>query len=449
MKYISKLVIVLLVVSLIAMVVGCGGEEEATPTPASTVAPTTTATPTPAPKEFKVGVIGPMQYQMGQHHWMGAQLAAEEINAAGGMKVGADTYLIKLVQVDSNELVSVTDASSAAEEAITVDNVDALMGTIRSEAAIAVQEVAMDYQTIFMVCGSSETKMSDKVAEDYDRYKYWFRITPVNNTALGNLNFLLVGMVAKAIGAQLQIAPKLAVLAEKASWTEAIVAAAQAYLPPQGIEVVGVWQPSDKATDVTAELTAIEESGANMIMTALSGPVGVPYARTWEELQIPAASVGINVMAQADDFFINTGGYGNYETTLNTLAEDVEFTDKTVPFIEAFMAETGEMPTYNAGTYDALYILKEAIERAGSVDADDIVVELEATDYNGVAGRFVFDTKHDVTWGPGYVTAVGVQWQDGELKGVWPPADGSWNGVVYEGIVDYELPTWVVDYWTQ
>ncbi len=429
MKIVSKLAIILLIACLVMMGVSCGDEEEA--------------------NELKVGIIGPMQFQMGEHHWMGATLAADEINAAGGIQVGEDSYQIKLVQVDSNELVSVPDAASAAEEAISVDNVDVLIGTIRSEAALAVQEVAMDYETIFMVCGSSETAMSDKVAEDYDRYKYWFRITPVNNTALGQLNFLLVGAVAQKIGAELLMPPKLAVLAEKASWTEAIVAAAQAYLPPQGIEIVGVWQPSDKATDVTAELTAIEAAGANMIMTALSGPVGIPYARAWEELQIPAASVGINVMAQADDFFVNTGGFGNYEMTLNTLARDVEFTEKTLPFIEAFIEETGEMPTYNAGTYDALYILKEAIERADSVDMDNIVVELENTDYNGVAGRFVFDDNHDVTWGPGYVTALGCQWQDGELKGVWPPADGSWNGVAYEGIVDYQLPPWVVEFWTQ
>ena len=429
MKILTKLVIMMLIACLVMMGVSCGDEEEA--------------------NELKVGIIGPMQFQMGEHHWMGATLAADEINAAGGIQVGDDSYDIVLVQVDSNELVSVADASSAAEEAISVDNVDVLIGTIRSEAALAVQEVAMDYETIFMVCGSSETAMSEKVAEDYDRYKYWFRITPVNNTALGQLNFLLVGAVAQKIGAELLMPPKLAVLAEKASWTEAIVAAAQAYLPPQGIEIVGVWQPSDKATDVTAELTSIEAAGANMIMTALSGPVGIPYARAWEELQIPAASVGINVMAQGDDFFVNTGGFGNYEMTLNSLARDVALTEKTLPFIEAFIAETGEMPTYNAGTYDALYVLKEAIERADSVDMDDIVVELENTDYNSVAGRIVFDDNHDLTWGPGYVTALGVQWQDGELKGVWPPADGSWNGVAYEGIVDYQMPPWVIEFWTQ
>jgi len=429
MKWLTKGAIILLIACLVLAAVSCGEEEEV--------------------KELRIGVIGPMQFQHGQHHWAGATLAADEINAAGGIQVGEDSYTVTLVQVDSNELVSVTDASSAAEEAITLDNVDVLMGTIRSEAALAVQEVAMDYETIFMVCGSSTVEMSNKVTDDYDRYKYWFRITPVNDLYLGQLNFLLVGMVAQKIGAELMMPPKLAVMAEKAAWTESIVAAAQAYLPPQGIEVIGVWQPSDKATDVTAELTAIEDAGANMIMTALSGTVGIPYARAWEELEIPAASVGINVMAQADDFFENTGGFGNYETTLNTLARDVELTEMTLPFIDAFIEETGEMPTYNAGTYDAIYILKEAIERADSVDADDIVVELENTDYDGVAGHFVFDDNHDVTWGPGYITALGVQWQDGELVGIWPPADGSWNGVVYEGIVDYELPSWVVEYWTQ
>jgi len=428
MKWLIKGVIVLLVTCLVLTVVGCG-EKEA--------------------KEIKVGVIGPMQFQMGKHHWMGATLAADEINASGGVKVGDENYKIKLVQVDSNELVSPLDAATAAERAITVDKVDFLMGTIRSEAALAVQEVTMDNQKIFMVCGSSETKLSKNVTDNYDRYKYWFRITPVNNNYLGQLNFLLVGMVAKKIGAQLKMAPKLAVLAEKASWTEAIVAAAQAYLPPQGIKVVGVWQPGANDADVTAQLQAIKDSGANMIMTALSGTVGTAYGKAWEELKIPAASVGINVMAQADNFIGSTGGFGNYETTLNTYARGVEFTEKTAPFIDAFIAEMGETPTYNAGTYDALYILKGAIERAGSLDQDEIVVELEKTDYDGTAGHFAFDASHDVKWGPGNVTAVGVQWQNGELKGVWPPADGSWLGVKYEGIVDYQLPPWVVQYWTK
>lgn len=427
MKWLTKALAVLVVACLVLGMVGCGGGEK---------------------KEIKVGVIGPMEFQMGKHHWMGATLAADEINQAGGIKVGDDYYNIKLVKVDSNELVSPPEAASAAERAITVDGVDFLMGMIRSEAALLVQEMAMDYETIFMVCGSSETQLSKKVEQDYDRYKYWFRVTPVNNTFLGQLNFLLVKMVAQQVEAQLGKPAKLAVLAEQAVWADAIVTAAQSYLPTQGIPVVGVWRPSDRADDLAAELQAIKNSGANMIMTALSGPVGTTYGKQWEELKIPAASVGINVMAQADAFIGSTGGFGNYEMTLNVYARGVELTEKTAAFMDAFIEEMDEAPTYNAGTYDAMYILKGAIERAGSLDKNKIVAELEKTDYIGTGGHFVFNASHDVTWGPGYVTALGVQWQDGQLKGVWPPADGSWYGVKYEGIVDYQLPDWVIDYWT-
>jgi branched-chain amino acid transport system substrate-binding protein len=432
-----RIAAILVLVCISVAVVACDGEEEATPTP------------TVEAQEIKIGVIGPMEFLMGEHHWYGAQLAAQEINDAGGIVIGSDTYVITPVQVDSNELLDPTGAANAMERAITVNNVDFVMGGIRSEAVHAMQEVAMNYDTIFFGCGASDVGLCTKVTEDYDRYKYWFRVTPINSGYLGQVGFELLGMVAQEVVAELQAAPNVAILAEKAVWGDAIVSAAEANLPALGMEIAGVWRPSDTATDLTSELTGIESSGANIIFTALSGPVGVPYATQWGELEIPAASVGINVEAQSADFWDETGGKGDYECTMNIYAHGVAITDKTVPFIEAFVDEMGVIPTYNAGTYDAIYILKEAIETAGTLDADDLVVALEATEYMATAGKIVFTDSHDVTWGPGFVTALGVQWQDGELNAVWPPPDGSWNNVVYEGTVDYILPPWVVEYWMQ
>jgi branched-chain amino acid transport system substrate-binding protein len=66
---------------------------------------------------------------------------------------------------------------------------------------------------------------------------------------------------------------------------------------------------------------------------------------------------------------------------------------------------------------------------------------MEKTDYYAAAGRIVFDEKHDVKWGPGFVTAVGTQWQDGELVCVWPYG---WQGITYEGTVEYKLPPWML-----
>jgi branched-chain amino acid transport system substrate-binding protein len=390
---------------------------------------------------IKVGVAGPMQFIQGQHHWLGAELAAEEINQAGGVDIGGDKYLIELVKIDTNEILSVDDAAAAIERAITVDKVDFIVGTIRTEAALAMQEVAMDHQKIFIVCGASHTQLADKVAADYDRYKYWFRVTPINVGHLVTTSMLLLQHVGQVVRDELGIqTPKVAVIIEKAVAGDPLAAAAQMVIPSFGMQVVGVWRPSPTATDMTAELTAIRNSGANIIYTYFSASAGVTYAKQWGELQIPAASVGINVEAQAKGFMDATGGFGNYEFTLNTLAR-IKITDKTIPFYDKFVERSGQFPTYNAGTYDAIYIWKEAAERAASLDSDDIVAEMEKTDYHAAAGRIVFDEKHDVKWGPGFVTAVGTQWQDGELVCVWPYG---WQGITYEGTVEYKLPPWML-----
>ena len=431
--------IILLLASLIMAGVSCGPSEEA--------------------NEIKIGVIGPMDYIQGEHHWAGAQMAAEEINAAGGILLGNESYQIKLVKADSNEMTSPTDAVLAMEKLITVDKVDFVVGGFRSESTIAMQETAMEYGMIFLGCGASDNLLCENVADDYETYKYWFRVSPVNGNYLAKISFMLTGMVAQEIGAlTYPEAPKVAILAENMMWADPLVANAEMYFaapPPDGmgLNLVGTWRPSQMDTDVTAVLTDIELAGANMIYTVVSGPLGVAYTAQWGEMEIPAASVGINVEAQKGDFLGVTGGYGAYETTLNTYAR-VEITDDTIPFYDSFVDRFGEVPIYTAGTYEALHILKAAIESADTLDADAVVTALEATDLIGPAGRLVYmgtdtATPHDITWGPGYVTGLGVQWQDGVLECVWPNAGGSLGALEYEGTVPYILPPWVVEALTE
>jgi len=423
---------------LLLIVTGCGSEAEEA-------------------RVIKIGVIGPMQFIQGEHHWFGAILARDEINDAGGVKVGEDTYTIELIKTDSNEILSPSDSAAAMERLITVDKADFVVGGFRTEAVFPMQDVAMDNKTIFLGCGAATEELCTRVAEDYDTYKYWFRVSPFNNVNLVSNSLLTLGMAGGIMAKGLGLEPplKVAIVAEKATWADAMVAAYKQYVPAMlGMEVVGDWRPSATATDLTAELTDIENSGAQLILTIISGPVGIPYARQLGELEIPAASVGINVEAQKDGFWEATGGQGNYETTLNTYAEGVAITDSTIEFFEKFVNKFGQTPTYNAGTYDAVYTLKEAIERAGSLDSDAVVTELEKTDRVGTSGRLVFmgrdtDTPHDVTYGPGYVTGLATQWQDGEMKAVWPAFGvGAWEGVTYDGIVMWKIPDRVIKKYT-
>jgi branched-chain amino acid transport system substrate-binding protein len=393
---------------------------------------------------IKIGVIGPMQFTQGEGHWNGATLAADGINKEGGISVKGVKRPIELVKVDSNEFLSIPDATNAAELAISRHKVDFLVGGFRTEAVMVMQDIAMDNKKIFIGCGAAHPELCDRVTKDYDRYKYWFRVTPINSKYLVKVDFILLGMAAKAMAKELGIPKiKVAVVAEKAAWADPIVGVAQENLPKMGMDVVGVWRPSPTATDVTSELSAIQRSGAHIIFTTFSSSVGIPFAKQAGELKIPAPLVGINVEAQKDGFWDATGGKGNYSVTVNTYAP-VKITDLTIPFCTEYKERFKETPNYTAGTRDAIQILKTAIETAGTLEPDKLVPVLEKTDIKSAAGRIVFDKTHDVTWGPGYVTAVGTQWQDGKNVCVWPY---EWEGLTYEGAVPYKLPDWVVDHY--
>jgi branched-chain amino acid transport system substrate-binding protein len=374
-----------------------------------------------AQDSMKIAVLGPMGFAQGENHWAGAELARDEINGAGGIAVGGKKLKIELVRVDTNEIQSVPDATNAIERAITRDKAEYLVGGFRSEAVLAMQEVAMDHKKLFLGAGAADAKLGANVERDYDRYKYWFRVSPLNSPGLGRTIFAVLNDIAGQIRKDLKKdTPKVAILAEKVIWTEAIVKAAEANLPKMHMQVVGLWQPSPTATDVTAELAAIERAGADIVFTALSGPVGVVVGRQMGERSMKAIAFGINVEGQKDGFWQATAGKGNYVATLDTYGE-VEMTPKMIPFVRAFKARFGKMPTYNAGTYDAIMTLREAIEKAGSTDADKLVPVIEKTTFVGAGGIVDFDKAHDPVWGLGKVTGIAVQWQDGHKIPFWPP----------------------------
>jgi branched-chain amino acid transport system substrate-binding protein len=370
---------------------------------------------------IKIAILGPMSQPQGENHWAGAQMARDDINKAGGIAVGGRKMMIELVRGDTNEHASIPDATNATERVITRDKADFLIGGFRSEAVLAMQEIAADYKKIFLGAGSAHPQLGQRVEQNYERYKYWFRVTPVNSTDLGKTLVGVLGSVAAQIRKDLnQPTPKIALLAEKAIWVEPILKALPPVFQKMQMDVVGTWQPSAVATDVTAELAAIERAGADIVFTLLSGPVGITVGRQMGERGMKAVAFGINVEAQKEEFWQAAAGKANYVATLDTYAE-VEMTPKTVPFVRAFKSRYGKMPTYNAGTHDAIYLLKEAIEKAGSIDAEKLIPVLEKLSYVGAGAIIEFDKRHDPVWAPGKNTGIAVQWQDGKKVAFWPP----------------------------
>jgi len=407
-------------------------------------------------QDIKIGIIGPMKFVQGIGQWNGATMAAEEINAKGGIQVGKKKMKIQLIQADSNEFLNVTDATNAMERLMTKDKVDFVLGGFRTEAVLAMQDIAMENKKIFIGCGAAHNELCLRVAKNYNTYKYFFRGTPFSSTDLVKTCFIQVGTVAAILKQSLNI-PKLkaAIVMEKAVWVDPMIPAAEATLPKMGMEVAGVWRPSPVATDVTAELSAIQRAEANIIFTMFSSSVGIPFARQAGELKIPAVQVGINVEAQKEGFWQATQGMGNYVITDDTYARGVEYNELTAPFVDGYIKRFGEVPTYTADTYTAIvYGLAPAIEQAGTLDSDKVVSILENRVYKVPAGTVKYMKNaegkplHELTWGPGFLTSIGIQWQDGKIMGVWPykwKATPESPEVSYKGVVPIKIPPWMIE----
>jgi branched-chain amino acid transport system substrate-binding protein len=74
-------------------------------------------------------------------------------------------------------------------------------------------------------------------------------------------------------------------------------------------------------------------------------------------------------------------------------------------------------------SYDAVYVLAKAIEKAGSLDPDALVAQLEKTDMDGVVGHLVFNKTHGVPYGDDLKTggvSLAFQWRNGKRVVVFP-----------------------------
>ncbi|MCJ7665011.1 MAG: ABC transporter substrate-binding protein [Desulfobacterales bacterium] len=406
-------------------------------------------------KTIKIGVIGPMKNVQGIGHWNGAVMAAEEINAKGGIQVGDEKMLVELIQADSNESNSITDATNAMERLVTKDKVKFVVGGFRTEAVLPMQDIAMEHKVIFIDVGAADILLCQRVATDYKTYKYFFRGSPFNNTFLAKTAFIQLDYVVGIMKQTLNIPKiKVAIVAEKLMWADPMVKMAEVLIVQKGMELAGTWRPSAKSTDVTPELSAIQRSKAQVIFTIFSDSVGITFARQAGELKIPAVQVGINVEAQKDGFWQATRGQGNYVFTMNTYARGVEYNEFTKPFVDGYVKRFGETPSYTSDTYLAIvYTLAPVIEEAGTLNPDRLVSILENRVYKVPSGviKYMRDFEdrpsHDITWGPGFETSVGTQWQDGKLVGVWP---SQWKPtpdapeITYKGIAPYKIPPWVI-----
>lgn len=369
---------------------------------------------------IKIGVIAEESAIAGAGINKGAQMAADAINAAGGI----DGRKVELVIYDDHS--SASDAVRAFQRAVNDDKVVAVLGTYISEVALALEPWAARQHMPFITTGAASNDISKRVHDDYDRNKYtfheWMTSAFIADSVCDSMKTLL--------GAKYSVKTAV-VFSEDAAWTTPLDAEYLACLPKIGIKVVDHIRFSPDTTDFTPIYNKIEGLKPDVIVTGISH-VGVQPTVQWAQQQVPIPMVGQSSQATSGTFWKDTNGAAAGVITQSAAAEGAQLTPQTQPFMQAYTKRYGEAPPYTGFTsYDAVNVIAAAIKRAGSTEPDKLVTALEQTDHVGTIGRVAFYGKNDpfthaMKYGTDFVTGVTLQWQDGKQITLWPKSgDGA------------------------
>lgn len=364
---------------------------------------------------IKIGVIAEAQAIAGASIPQAAQLAAEEINAKGGI----DGRKIEIVSYDNHS--SSADSVRAFQRAVNEDKVNAVIASYISEVVLALMPWASRLKTPFVTPGAASNEITKAVNKDYEKNKYTFH------------GYLTSGELAQSVcdaAKDLLVdARKMktaVIMSEDAAWTKPLDVGYQECLPKVGLKVLDHIRFSPDTTDFTPIFNKIEGSKPDVIITGISH-VGVQPTVQWKNQQVPIPMFGIASQATNETFGKDTNNASDGVLYQGVSGPGVAVTSKSVPFAENFKKKYGNYPSYAGYTaYDEVYYIAEAVKRAGSTDGEKLVEALEKTDYEGTIGRVQFYGKdepftHGLKYGKGLLTGLMLQWQDGKQVAVWPP----------------------------
>jgi branched-chain amino acid transport system substrate-binding protein len=379
-------------------------------------------------KPIVIGVATDTQILDGFATIRGLKLAVEEINAEGGVSVAGQKRPFKIEIMDTRDCepgVPVSEALLVMEKIILDKGADFVIGPSRSEAAIAALGIISQYKKIYLsTCGCLSPKFHKTIAKDYDRFKYAFRITGEAGRMVGEAIDLL-DIFDKKYGMN-----KMFVLVQDVGFARAGGDIVAKKMKEKGWEISGYERYPTGSTDFSAGLLKTKDSKAQVLFTMGDMPELSVMINQWHDMKIPALPFGCYLgPAMEPGFWKVTKGRGAYTivNVVNAGNAPSEATPWTMKFYKAYETKWGAEPEgYGTSSgYMAPYIIKDAVERAGTLDADSLVSAFEKTDLIGVYGRIRFDPKshqiipaNDPNEG-----AVGTmfQWQDGKRVVIYPP----------------------------
>ncbi len=306
----------------------------------------------------------------------GARIAVNEINAAGGV------LNKKLQLIVEDHKCEPTEGVNAASKLIFKDKVDVLIADTCSSTVFAISEIVKSKNIAMPILSGIVT--SPKLTKQGN--SWYFRAG--QNALMEGPAF--VGYWVKELGVK-----KVSFLAVNDDWGRSTAETYAKILKEMGGEVVSMDFFNPGSQDFYPYLTKLKSKKPDAVDIVARPENGSRINIQMGELGMLKNFVILGSDGQITDDFIKLAGDAAEGMYLMERYESVIDTPKNKAFVASYRELTKEYPDqYAQAGYDNVYIIAEAIQRAGSEDPEKVRAAMERTDYEGLASRIQFDKNN-------------------------------------------------------
>ncbi len=347
----------------------------------------------------KIGVIAPLTGPFasgGIAIQRSLNVALEQIREEGG--IPGSKIILEVADSEGN----VSGARKEALRLILKEKVDFLIGAYLSEETMGVAEVAANFGKIFLIPISATESITKLVKKNRSRYRFLFRTGySIHRWAkmiarfVSSRNYSTYGFLGTQIRWNRELKRILKLSLEKRGISEIY---SDFYSPKTPVIRPVVFKMKRKHP----EIVILADPGKNSI-EVVKGLIASGYKG-------PILSVGGTL---ADERVIREldPPFPLFALTSSYLGSSSFAT----AYFERFKESYGYFPSGYGDTLpgDALRILITAVKRAGSLDPEKIIMELEKGDLKGAAGVYRFNKAHQALWGEERtLTGTMIEWRD-------------------------------------
>ena len=331
-------------------------------------------------------------------------MAVDLINKNGGIKVGGKTYKIKIIYYDDKS--DATESSKLVEKLITVDKVNFLLGPYSSGITIPDSIVAMRYRIPMIEGGGASGKIFAR------GNKFIFGLLPAAGEYFKSTLEYLQTVNPKP--------KKIAIVYADDKFDLSVAKGTKKIAEKMGYDIVLYEKYGVGQSDFTSVLTKIKEKNPDVVLVAGHTEESLNFVQQAKELNVSPKMISLTVGPSEADFRKALGKDANYIYGVASWSTQMNFKGyllkNTKEFVKMFKQRYHYDPDYhNAAGFACLAVLKNAIEKAGTLNPIKVRDAIANTNLNTIYGHIQFNPNGQIKG-----TSVVLQILDGKVYEVYP-----------------------------